>query len=169
MPWGLIISKEKLKNMQQNNKCRLYGDRWNNHIISKLAQKEYKVIYRELCKWLKLDHTDRWYMHNPESVLEYEMHKIFWYFEMQTDHQIPTRKPDIILINKKKKRTYHVVHFAIPVDHRVKIKESDLARELKKLWNMKVTVIPIVVSALGMVPKVLKRDLSNWRSEGESK
>ena len=42
--------------------------------------------------------------------------------------------------------------FAVPVDHRVKLKESEkkdryltLARELKKLWNMKVTFIPIVV------------------------
>ena len=32
----------------------------------------------------------------------------------------------------------------------------DLARELKKLWNMKVTVIPIVVSTLGVVPKPRK-------------
>ena len=43
--------------------------------------------------------------------------------------------------------------FAVPADHRVKWKESeekdkylDLARKLKKkLWNMKVTIIPIVI------------------------
>ena len=29
----------------------------------------------------------------------------------------------------------------------------DLARELKKLWNMKVTTIPIVIGALGTVTK----------------
>ena len=40
--------------------------------------------------------------------------------------------------------------------YRGKIKESkninkclDLARELKNLWNMKVTVIPIIIGALG--------------------
>ena len=49
--------------------------------------------------------------------------------------------------------------FAIPADLRENIlkkqkdKYLDLARELKKLWNMKVTVIPIVVIALGIVPK----------------
>ena len=32
----------------------------------------------------------------------------------------------------------------------------DLARELKKLWNMKVMVIPIVFGALGMVPIYLR-------------
>ena len=48
--------------------------------------------------------------------------------------------------------------FAVPADHRVKLKESekrnkylDLARELKKLRNMKVTLIPIVTDALGTV------------------
>ena len=34
--------------------------------------------------------------------------------------------------------------------------------ELKKLWNIKVTVIPIVVGALGMVPKETG---GNWRPE----
>ena len=51
--------------------------------------------------------------------------------------------------------------FAVPVDHRVKLKVSekrdkylDLARELKKLWNMKVTVIPIVLVYSVQLPKV---------------
>ena len=50
--------------------------------------------------------------------------------------------------------------FAIPPDHRVKLKESEkkdkylnLTSKLKKLWNMKVTVIPIVIGALGTVTK----------------
>ena len=62
-----------------------------------------------------------------------------------------------MLINKQKK-TCHLVDFAVLADHRIKIKESekikrdlDLARELKETWNMKVTVIPIVVSRLGRV------------------
>ena len=49
---------------------------------------------------------------------------------------------------------------AVPADHRVKLKESEkehkyleLANELKKLWNMKVTIIPIVIGALGIVTK----------------
>ncbi len=49
-----------------------------------------------------------------------------------------------------------IVDFAVPADHRINLKESekndkylDLARELKKLWNMKVTIVPIVIGALG--------------------
>ena len=54
--------------------------------------------------------------------------------------------------------------FAVPADHKVKIKVSkkiekyfDLARVLKKLRNMKVTVVPIVVGALGTVHKDLEK------------
>ena len=75
-------------------------------------------------------------MHKPESVLENETHKIFFDFEMQTDHQFLTRKPDQVLI--KKNRTCHWMDFTVPTDNRVKMKEKekidkylDLARELK--------------------------------------
>ena len=56
--------------------------------------------------------------------------------------------------------------FTVPADDIVKIKESkniekylDLPIELKKLWNMKVTAIPIVVGILGMVSKNLEKRL----------
>ena len=90
-------------------------------------------------------------MSNPESVLEYETHKFLLDFEIQTDHLISARRPDLVTVNKKK-RTYGVVNFVVPADHRVKLKESekrgknlDLARELKKLWSKKVMVISIVI------------------------
>ena len=40
-------------------------------------------------------------------------------------------------------------------------KYLDLARELKKLWNMKVTIIPIVVGAFGTVTKGLLKGLAD--------
>ena len=106
--------KAKIDKTPQNSKCRLCGDRCEtiNLIISecsKLAQKQYKlrnnwmgkVIHWELCKKLEFDHTNKWYMHNPESVLENKTHKLLRNFEMQTDHLISARQPDTIIINKK--------------------------------------------------------------------
>ena len=56
--------------------------------------------------------------------------------------------------------------FTVSTNHRTKLKESekkdkyfDLARELKKLCNMKVIVIPIVTGALGTITKGLKKSL----------
>ena len=80
--------------------------------------------------------------------------------------------PDLIIINKKK-RTYKIVNFAVPADHRIKLKECekkdkylDLARELKKLWNMQVTIIPIVIGAFGTVTKGLLKGLEDLEVGG---
>ena len=69
---------------------------------------------------------------------------------------------------QKKKKICKIVDFAVPADHRIKLKECekrdkylDLARELKKLRNMKVTIIPIVIGAFGMVTKGLLKGLED--------
>ena len=77
-------------------------------------------------------------MHNPAPVLENNTHKLLWDFHIHMDHLIPARRPDLIIINKKK-RICKIVDFAVPVDHRIKLKDcekqdkyNDLARELEK-------------------------------------
>ena len=130
----------KADNMQKNNNCRLHNiDETVNHISKciKLVQKGYKsrhawvgkVIYWKLCKKLKLI-----YMHKPQN----KIHKILWDSEIQMNYQIPTRRPNLVLIDKK--RIYLLVYFVFPVYYRVKIKENknidkylDYAREQKKL------------------------------------
>ena len=77
-----------------------------------------------MCKKFKFDHTNKWYMHNPATVLENDLHKLLWDFNIQTDHLIRARRPDLIIINKKK-RTCKIVNFAVPADHRIKQKEYE--------------------------------------------
>ena len=116
--------KARIDKTQQNSKCRLRGDRDEtiNHIISecsKLAQKEYKsrhdwigkVIHWEMCKKFIFDHTNKWYMHNLSPVLENNTNKLLWDFDIHTDYLISARRPDLIIINKKK-RTCKIVDFA---------------------------------------------------------
>ena len=87
--------KTRIDKTQQNSRWRLCGEREEtiNRIISecsKLAQKEYKtrhdwvgkVIHRELC--LKLN-ANKWYAHNPEFILENEILKLLWDFDIQTN------------------------------------------------------------------------------------
>ena len=100
--------KARIDKTQQNSKCRQCGDRDEtiNHIISectKLAQKEYKTrydlvgkgIHWEMCKKFKFDHTNKWYMHKPASVLENDTHKLLWDFDIHTDHLISARIADL--------------------------------------------------------------------------
>ena len=109
-------------------------------------------------------------MHNPAPVLENDSYKLLWDFNIQMDHLIPARRTDLIIINKKKKkkRIFKIVDFAVPADHRINLKESEkkdkyfnLARELKKLWNIKVTIVPIVIGALGTITKGLLKGLED--------
>ena len=65
-------------------------------------------------------------MHNPAPGLENDTHKLLWDFNIQTDHLIPARRPDLIIINKKKKKKIcKIVDFAVQADHRWKLKESE--------------------------------------------
>ena len=59
-------------------------------------------IHWEMCRKFQFDHTNKWYMHNPAPVLENDSHKLLWDFNIQTDHLIPARRHDLIIINKKK-------------------------------------------------------------------
>ena len=43
----------------------------------------------------------------------------------------------------------------------------DLAWELKELWNVKVTIIPRVIGAVGTVNKGLLKDWRTWNMEDE--
>ena len=127
--------KARIDKTQQNSRCKLCGDRDEmiNHIISKcikLAQKEYKtrhhwvckMIYWELCKKFKFDHPNRWYIHNPESVLEIETHKLLYGF--RDTKGSPNLGQTTSPYNNKKKRSCRIVDFAVPADPWVKLKES---------------------------------------------
>ena len=97
-------------------------------------------------------------------------HKLLlWNFNIQTDHLFPTRRPDQI---NKQERICKIVDFAVPADYRInpnecekKDKYLDLARELKRLRNMKVAIVPIVNSDFGTITKgLLFEGLGIWRT-----
>ena len=63
--------------------------------------------------------------------------------------------------------------FAVPANHKMKLKECekrdkylDLAGELKKLRDLKVTIIPILIGALSTVTKGLVKGLEDLEITG---
>ena len=110
-------------------------------------------------------------MHNPAPVLENDTHKLLWDFDIQTDHLILARPCN----NQQKKKICKIVEFSVPTDHRIKLKECEkrdkflhLAIELKKkkLWNMKVTIIPIMIGVFSTVTKELLKGLEDLEVGG---
>ena len=60
-----------------------------------------------------------------------------------------------------------------PADHSIKLKEwekkdkyIDLARELKKLWNRKVSIVPMLIGAFGTVTEGLLKNLEDLEVGG---
>ena len=51
-------------------------------------------------------------------------YKILRDFEIQMDHLIPARRPDLVII-KKKKRIFRKVDLTVPTNHRMQIKENE--------------------------------------------
>ena len=105
--------------MQQNSNCRICGDRDETINLGEEGDNW------KMCKKFKFDHTNKQYMHNPAYVLDNDTHKLLLDFDIKTDHLISASRPDLIVINKKKKKTCKIVNFAAPADHRIKLKESE--------------------------------------------
>ena len=119
--WAMYIYNRKsidpANNDNNDNNCKSMlcdRDETVNLIINeccKLVQKEYnmrhdwvgKVSHWESWNRLKFDYSDKLYMYKPESILENEVYKIIWDFEIKSDFLILARRPDFVLINKKKK------------------------------------------------------------------
>ena len=86
--------------------------------------------------------------------------------EIATYKAIAVRPPTTH--HEKKKRTCKFVDFSVQADHWIKLKECekkdkylDLARELKKLWNMLFTITPVVIGPFGTVTKRLLKGLED--------
>ena len=73
-----------------------------------LAQKEYKrghdniarLVHGALgCKY-DLRRSEKWYDHQPDGVVKSERCKILWDMNIQCDHVIEARRPDIAVVEK---------------------------------------------------------------------
>ena len=88
--------------------------------------------------------------------------KTFYHSDFSEKHRLkPVLKTQKVWNNNNNNNNNNNV-----AGHRIKQKEYekkdkylDLTRELKKMWNMQVTIIPIVIGAFGTVTKGLLKGL----------
>ena len=76
-------------------------------------------------------------------------------------------RPDIIIKNKKEK-TCTLIDVAIPADRNVVQKEAEknlkyksLCIEIQRMWNLKCTIVPVIIGATGIVTRSLKKNLES--------
>ena len=126
-----------------------------------------KQIHWLLLKKYSIPVADKWYQHVPQTVIESCGGDvvIYWDKPIVTDRKVTHNKPDVVVIERKEKK-WTIIDFAIPMDHRVKVKEDnkvetymDLAAEVRRQYRVKTEIVPIVLGALGTIPKRLEDSL----------
>ena len=78
-----------------------------------------------------------------------------WDFSIQTDYVKEAWRTYLVVVDKK--RTCNIIDFAVPGDSRIEEEKEkveqyqDLRRELQKIWNVRVKIIPLVVGSLAAI------------------
>ena len=97
-----------------------------------------RIVHLELCQKFGLIGEVKWYYHKPAIVVENDRIKILSDFNIQADHVIQHRKPDIVVLYKNERKC-HFIDIAVPGDKRTELKEqekiynyTELRQEVKK-------------------------------------
>ena len=84
---------------------------------------------------------------------------------MHTDREVTANRPDTIIKNNKEK-TCTQIDVAIPADRNVvqkevekKLKYKSLCIEIQQMWNLKCTIVPVIIGATGIVTRSLRKNL----------
>jgi len=160
-------------------RCRLCGsfDETIDHLVScctVLAQREYKSRHDNVAShvhWMLAKHAgfpvqDNWWKHSPSRVCENGSYKLLWDFSIVTDASLQHNRPDITMVFKHTNEVC-LIDIAVPGDSRLsqkviekQTKYLELKIELTRVWRCKkVCIIPIVIGALGSIPKDLSSQL----------
>ena len=144
--------------------------RWNHKSYNKQMQRKIirldywvgKMMHWEMSKKFRFSRMNKWYIHNKATVLENDTHKLLWDFDIKTGHVISARRPDFILTKKGR------VDFPSRLMTESNLKNvkrrigtSTLLRNCTKLWNMKETIVLIIISAYCSVSKGLIKGLED--------
>jgi hypothetical protein len=109
-----------------------------------------------------------WYEHVPKSGETNQGGKvtILWNQQIQTDRNIPSKKPDIVICDNEK-GTCMLIDAAIPGDWKVIQKEAekilkytDLTIEIQRMWKIKTRVIPVITGVTGTISKSFRKCVS---------
>ena len=137
--------KAKIEKQQLSPLCRMCGvkDETVGHLLcecSKMAQIQYKhrhdnvarIVHWAIAKQRGLEVEEKWYEHKPEPVIENANIKMLWDFTIQTDREIEARRPDIVLLNRKKNECI-VIDIAVPADANIAVKEIEKIQKYQDL------------------------------------
>ena len=122
-------------------------------------------MHYSTCKALGIESTDKWYTQMPKPGYEQGNVTVLWKQAVHTDRELTANRPDTIIKNEKDK-TCILTDVVIPADRNVvqkdaekKLKYKSLCIEIQRMWNLKCTIIPVIIGATGIVTRSLRKNL----------
>jgi len=168
--------KNKILKDEIESKCRLCKQHETiDHLTSGcpiLAKNEYLMrhdkvcihLHYSICKALGIETTDKWHTHMSKPVCEEGDVTMLWNQAVHTDREVTASRPDIIIKNNKEK-TCTLIDVTIPADRNVvqkeaekKLKYKSLCIEIERMWNLKYTIVPVIIGATGIVTRSLRKN-----------
>ena len=109
--------------------------------------------------------------HMPKPVCEEGDVTVLWNQAVHTDREVTANRSDTIIKNNKEK-TCTLIDVALPADRNVvqneaeeKLKYKSLCIEMQRMWNLKCTIVPVIIGATGIVTRSLRKNLENYTRE----
>jgi len=155
--------------------CRLCGESTETvrHIVSgckKLAQNENRKrhdkvalrVHWDVCRKYGIECTEKWYDHQPLSIVENGAVRVTCDMTIYTDKVLKHNRPDITLVHKDTQK-WTLIDITVQADQNIIRTEEeavqkyqDLAFEIWIHGASKVTIIAIVIGAIGSTSKRAK-------------
>ena len=101
--------------------------------------------------------------HIPKPVCEEGDVTVLWNEAVHADREVTANRTDTVIKNRKEK-TCTLIDVAIPADRNVVQKEAEqiqeiFGTEIERMWNLKCTIVPVIIGATGIVTRSLKKNL----------
>jgi hypothetical protein len=92
--------------------------------------------------------------------------RVLWNQAVHTDREVTANRPDIIIKSKKKIENMHTDKCGNnrrknchAKGKEKKLKYKSLRTEIQRKWNLKFTIIRVIIGATGIVTRSLKKNL----------
>jgi len=141
---------------------------------TRLAQSKWGSDVSPLCRVCGVQSESVWHVACGCKVLAQKEYKrrhdrmglrVYWDRSVETVQRVESNRPDVVVVDREEKR-WLIVDFAVPSDRNVTAKEeekitkySPLAHQVRKLYRVSTSIVPIVVGSLGVVTRRLEHSL----------
>ena len=123
-----------------------------------------KLVYEKILQKYQIENKSK----QPLKIISNEECEVWWDEKVLLPAGVKHNKPDIIVWDKKEKRCF-IVEISVPADINInrKIKEKydnyyPLVGELQRMYHeYQYKIIPIIVGALGLIPKELEKNIND--------